>query len=146
MINARSETLDEKPAYRDAFRKRRCVVPASGFYEWKKTPDGKIPHYIFPADGELFSFAGLYEHWEGDKKPIDSFTILTTLANKAINPLHDRMPAMLFGKEIDQWLDPENNQPGKLLGPAPNDAIKFYQVSTRVNYPGNDSADLIEKV
>lgn len=147
MINARAESLSEKPAFRDAFRYRRCVVPANGYYEWRQSSKGKTPFYFRPVQDELFSFAGLYEQWQKGGQSINSFTIITTEANQTTSPLHDRMPAILLPEEIDEWLDPGNedtNSLQELLRPYPNDAIRYYQVSREVNNPRNDGAHLIE--
>ncbi len=149
MINARSETLAEKPSFRQAYRMRRCVVPADGFYEWKKTPDGKQPYYISHPDGRPMALAGLYERWTSpEERKIDSFTIITTPANKTLEPLHDRMPAILAGdEEVRFWLDPEEQNPsvlGELLRPWAEDDIRFYPVSKTVNNPRNQGSELIE--
>jgi putative SOS response-associated peptidase YedK len=148
-INARAETLDEKPAFREAFRRRRCIVPMAGFYEWQKTPAGKVPHFICPLNGELFNVAGLYERWRpkdgGD--PVETFTIVTTEANEAVAKLHDRMPAILNEQAQDVWLDPENEDTETLkalLTPYPSDEIEVYPVSTRVNSSKNEGPELIE--
>lgn len=150
LINARSETAHEKPAFRQPFRSRRCVVPASGFYEWKASADGKVPHYIHPKADPLFSMAGLYDLWkDSDGKLLSGFTILTTQANQTIEPLHDRMPALLYGKEVDQWLDPDFYDVDalrELLRPAPEDAAVFHEVSTNVNSPRNNNPSLIDPV
>src|SRR4030095_3192834 len=94
-INARAETIAEKPAFKEAFRRRRCLVPMAGFYEWQKTPGGKVPYFIRPLNDELFAVAGLYERWPGKDgaEPIESFSIVTTDANEMVAELHDRMPA-----------------------------------------------------
>jgi len=148
MINARSETLHEKRSFSGAFASRRCIVPANGFYEWKQSSAGKIPHFITTPDKSLMHFAGLYESWKGDNEnPIDSFTIITTPANATIRELHDRMPAMLLPEEFDFWLNPSNSDPDSLrdlLRPWPEDAITFYRVGTEVNNARNSGAHLIE--
>ena len=148
MINARSETLHEKRSFSGAFASRRCIVPANGFYEWKRSSSGKIPHYITTSDGSLLHFAGLYELWkESDGSLVDSFTIITTPANTTIRELHDRMPAMLLPEEFDFWLDPGNSDPdalGDLLRPWPDDGISFYRVGTEVNNARNSGAHLTE--
>lgn len=148
MINARSETLDEKRSFSQPFSSRRCIVPANGFYEWKKGSTGKIPHYITTPDRRLMNFAGLYELWKGDGGDlIHSFTIITTSANKPMEELHDRMPAMLLPEEFDFWLDPGNNDLSALkdlLRPWPDDAITLYRVGTDVNNVRNSGPRLIE--
>lgn len=148
MINARSETLHDKRSFSKPFAFRRCIVPANGFYEWKRSSAGKIPHYITTPDNGLMHFAGLYEQWQGsDGEPINSFTIITTPANETIRELHDRMPAMLLPEEFNFWLDPGNNDSDALrdlLKPWPDDAITFFRVGTEVNNARNSGAHLIE--
>ncbi len=107
MINARSETAAEKPSFRSAVKSRRCLVPASGFYEWVKGPDGKQPHFIHFADARTFAFAGLWERWsKGENGPLETFTILTTTPNDLISDLHDRMPVILPPETYVDWLEP----------------------------------------
>jgi putative SOS response-associated peptidase YedK len=147
-INARAETIDEKPAFKEAFRRRRCLVPMAGFYEWQKTPAGKIPHFICPLNGELFNVAGLYERWRPkDGEPVETFTIVTTEANEAVAKLHDRMPVILDERDAAAWLDPTNEdteQLNSLLKPCPSDEIRAYPVSTRVNSSKNEGPELVE--
>lgn len=150
MINARCETLGEKPAFRAAFHRRRCLVPMAGFYEWQKTATGKVPHYIHPLNAELFAVAGLYEWWPGKDGagPIESYTIITTNANEMMTRLHDRMPVILHEKDYDAWLDPtnENTEALKvLLKPYPAEEMRVYAVSTRVNDVENDDESLIRE-
>lgn len=150
MINARAESLAQKKSFSKPFRSQRCVVPASGFYEWKKTGDGKIPHYITLKSSPVMSFAGLYEEWEPagkDKDIVKSFTIITTDANKPMKELHDRMPAMLLDEEIELWLDPQNNDTDALqdlLHPWPDGDIDFWRVGQEVNNARSSGAHLIE--
>ena len=148
MINARSETLDEKRSFSQPFATRRCIVPADGFYEWKKSSAGKIPYYITTPDRSLMNFAGLYELWKDDDgKLVNSFTIITTSANKTMEDLHDRMPAMLLPEEFDFWLDPNNSDLSALkdlLRPWPDDAMTIYRVGVEVNNARNNGARLIE--
>ena len=148
MINARAETLHKKRSFSKPFESQRCIVPANGFYEWKKTDSGKVPHYITTHDGNLMNFAGLYEIWRGkDGEKIPSFTIITTGANKKIMELHDRMPAMLLPEEFDIWLNPHEQNTGHLrdlLRPWPDDGIQYYRVETTVNNVRNSGAELIE--
>lgn len=148
MFNARAESIASKKTYQKPFKKQRCIVPASGFYEWVKTPDGKIPHYITLKDQGLMSFAGLYEHWKGDgDQVVNSFTIITTESNNKLAPIHDRMPAILLDQEIDLWLDPSNQDTDSLrdlVRPNPSDDIAFYKVSTAVNNARNQGPSLIE--
>lgn len=148
MINARSESLTEKKSYTRPFRNQRCIVPANGFYEWKTVNGKKIPYYITLSDPRLMSFAGLYEHWKDPEgKTVSSFTIITTPAADAMEPLHDRMPALLLEEEINDWLNPANSDTGQLqdlLHPYPSDDIKFMQVSAEVNNVRNQGASLID--
>lgn len=150
MINARAETVADKPAFRAAFKRRRCVVPASGFYEWKPTDDGKQPYYIKRADDSLLGFAGLWEHWSDDEtgESIDSFTILTGEPNDLLGEIHDRMPVILQPNDYGFWLDPENDDKEALqelvLQPYPSEQLEAYPVSTHVNSPQNDDPGCIE--
>ena len=143
MINARAETLTEKPAFRAAARRRRCLVPANGFYEWQKSGKGKIPHYIHPRSGRLLAFAGLWESWSDPAgEPLNSFTIVTVEPNRLLAPIHDRMPAILAPEQYERWLDPrpmDGEQLRSLLSPLPDPELEAYPVSTLVNRPGNDS-------
>ena len=148
MINARSETAAEKPSFRAAFRRRRCLVVADGFYEWQKLNDGKQPFYIRLHDGKPFAFAGLWEHWEGpDGAVIESCTLLTTEPNDVIRPLHNRMPVILQPRDYDLWLDPEVQQAEQLqplLGPYLPGDMEAYPISRWVNSPRNDDPRCIE--
>jgi len=148
MINARAETVVEKPAYRSAFQRRRCLVPASGFYEWKKTPGGKVPHWIHPADGALLTFAGVWEAWRPakDAEPVLSFTILTTTPSADVAQVHDRMPVVVAREHRDAWLGAETpaDELLPLLRPAPDGLLRMHPVSTAVNRPAFDGPELIE--
>jgi putative SOS response-associated peptidase YedK len=148
MINARSETAAEKPAFRAAFRRRRCLVIADGFYEWQKQNGGKQPFFIHLEDGRSFAFAGLWEHWEGaDGSVIESCTLLTTAPNDLLRPLHNRMPVILLPGDYELWLDPEVQQPDllkPLLGPYLAGEMEAYPVSRWVNKPQNDDPRCIE--
>lgn len=148
LINARSETAHEKPSFREALHHRRCVIPASGFYEWQQQVKQKIPHYIYPHDGGLLSFAGLWESWQApDGEPLQSCTILTTSANELLATLHDRMPVILQLNDLDRWLDPRITDPRQLndlLRPCPAELLSEFAVATLVNKPGFDSPDCIE--
>ncbi|MGD8379147.1 MAG: SOS response-associated peptidase [Gammaproteobacteria bacterium] len=147
MINARAETVSDKPAFRRAFRHRRCLVPASGFYEWRAEPGGKQPWFITLPDGEPMAFAGLWERWDGADGTVDSFTILTTDANPAMRAIHERMPVILPPDAFDEWLkassDPEHLKP--LLVPYRGPLLS-HPVSRRVNSPRNDGPDLVAAV
>jgi len=147
LINARAETLAEKRAFRDALQRRRCLVPADGFYEWKAGPGGsKQPMHIGMASGAPFAFAGLYDRWltpEGDA--LDTCTIVTTRANAQLAALHDRMPVIIAPESYERWLDIAADPIGDLLLPFPADALTWYPVSTRVNSVRNEDADLIAR-
>jgi putative SOS response-associated peptidase YedK len=153
MINARSETVAEKPAFRNAFRKRRCLVPADGFFEWKKegTEEGKkaskTPYWIHLPEREPFSFAGLWERWapEGAEE-LFTFTILTTQAAPSIEAIHPRMPVILSPRHRDRWLDPDASSEEllPLLRPFSEGDLSSYPVSTLVNSPRNDTPECIE--
>lgn len=155
MINARSETVARKPAFRSALRHRRCLVPADGFYEWKKVGEGKggrpakTPFWIHHGGGKLFAFAGLWERWQpGNGSPLYTFTILTTEAAPGIRHIHPRMPVILPGPTRSDWLDP-NSDPVNLLeslGDLPAVPLHAHPVSSLVNSPGNDSPACIEEV
>ncbi|MEM8712769.1 MAG: SOS response-associated peptidase [Planctomycetota bacterium] len=147
-INARSETAAAKPSFRSAFKRRRCLIPASWFYEWKREGKDKIPFRIRRRDERPLVFAGLWEHWKGTNEdpPRTTFTILTTDANDDLEGLHDRMPCLLEEEDFDRWLttqveDEEAVQ--RLLRPAPSGTLLTDRVSTRVNNVRNEGSDLI---
>jgi putative SOS response-associated peptidase YedK len=153
MINARAETLASKGAFKPAYRRRRCLIPADGFYEWKRLGGKrKQPYYIHRTDGEPLAFAGLWEVWRGPDKQGDalrSCTIVTTQANETMAPLHDRMPVILPRSAWEAWLDPANDDIdtlGKLLVPAPPTLLTTYPVSTQVNSVRNKGAELLDRV
>lgn len=148
MINARAETVSEKPSYRSAFKRRRCLVVADGFYEWKKTADGKQPYYLRLGSGEPFGFAGLWESWsmEGGEK-LCSATIITTEPNKVAAEVHNRMPVILPPDLYSAWLEPDNDDREELLSMLtayPAEEMKAYPVSRRVNKPANDDRSVLE--
>jgi putative SOS response-associated peptidase YedK len=148
MINARSETAAEKPAFRAAYRRRRCLILADGFYEWRREAGttSKTPYYIQLASGEPFAFAGLWELWQPDDTPLHSCAILTTRPNELVAPIHNRMPVILPQCAYDRWLDPSEVRSGALddlLVPYPGDAMTAYPVSRYVNRPANDSPQCI---
>ena len=147
MINARAEGVLEKPAYRAAFQRRRCLVPASGFYEWKKVGKVKVPQWIHPADGLPLTFAGLWEAWRPakDAEPVLTFTILTTTPSADVAGIHDRMPVIVAPLDRDAWLD-AGTAPADLaalLRPAPDGLLLHHAVSTAVNRPAYDGPELI---
>jgi putative SOS response-associated peptidase YedK len=148
LINARSETVAEKPAFRAAFRRRRCLVVADGFYEWQKQNGTKQPYFIRLRDARPFAFAGLWEHWEGaDASVIESCTLLTTQPNDLLRPVHNRMPVILQPSDYDLWLDPEIQQADRLqplLHPYSAEEMNAYPVSRWVNSPSNDDPKCIE--
>ena len=146
MINARAETAPEKPSFRDAFKKRRLLIPASGFYEWKKEQDGKQPYYVCREDGNPFALAGLWERWDKGEEPLETCTILTTEPNSLLAPIHNRMPVIVSPKNFEQWLDPQANPADlrDLLQSYPPNELRSYPVSREVNKPSNDNPDLIK--
>lgn len=150
LINARAETVHEKPSFQDAFRSRRCIIPASGFFEWQKTFKGaKQPFYFYLKEKEVFGFAGLWEEWL-DKQTgelTETCTIITTEANDILKPVHDRMPAILKPEVYDEWLNPKMKDTGKLqnlLVPFPADEMSTHTVSRNVNFSKTDELELIE--
>lgn len=147
LFNARSETAADKPSFRTAMRHRRCLVPASGFYEWRRVGTTKMPYYIRPRDGSTMAFAGLSETWLGpDGSEIDTGAILTASANSLMAMLHDRMPVILDPKNWDEWLDCGNRRPRDvthLLKPADDDLLEAIPVSERANSVANDDEGLI---
>lgn len=150
MINARGETAAEKPSFRHAFKKKRCLIPANAFYEWKKDASGKKPMLIHLAQDELFAFAGLWETWKSPEgKTIHSCTILTTGPNELMADIHDRMPVILTKKAERVWLDPEIQDPEvlkELIKPYASGELQAYEVSEAVNSPKNEGAELIREI
>ncbi len=143
MINARAETVAEKPSFRAAYRKRRCLVLADGFYEWRKGSDGKTPYYISLASGEPFAFAGLWEDWHAkdSDESLQSAAIITTAANDFMSQLHQRMPVVLEKDSADRWLDGDD----QLLSDAAESSPRFraWPVDRRVNNARNEGEDLV---
>jgi putative SOS response-associated peptidase YedK len=146
MINARAETVAEKPSFRSAYRKRRCLILADGFYEWRREGDGKTPYLISLASGSPFAFAGLWEHWQSKEtdEEIQSATIITTVANDYLAQIHQRMPVVLQPDTAARWLDGDN----RILDEAGSDGPRFraWPVSREVNNARNESERLIEAV
>ncbi len=147
MINARSETAAEKPSFRTAFKRRRCLIPADGYYEWMKQGRKKTPMYIQLVNRELFAFAGLWESWKRpDGEWLFSCAILTTEANEKLRPIHHRMAVIIEPEEYDLWLAPRELSPAEwrplMAGPRP-EQLTFHEVSTAVNSPANDNPTLI---
>ncbi len=147
MINARAESVAEKPTFRHAIRYRRCLVVASGFFEWREEDGHKTPLYVRLKDGSPMVFAGIWEQWKSPEgETVESCAILTTNANKLIEPLHDRMPVILHPAEYSLWLDRSVTDPEKLktlYQPYPADLMEMWPVSPLVNSPRNDSPELI---
>ncbi len=152
MINARAESLAEKPSFRNAYRRRRCLVLADGFYEWKQNPDlrSKQPMYIRLKNNQPFAFAGLWEAWkQADGSELRSCTIITTQPNSLMQAIHNRMPVILAAKDYEEWLAVEDRQPAQLntlLVPYPADEMEAYPVSRLVNSPDTDKPQLIQPV
>lgn len=149
-INAKAETVAEKPAFRSAFKKRRCLVIATGFYEWQRQGPVKQPMWIGLRSRRPFAFAGLWEHWTpAEGEPLETCTIITTEPNELMQPIHNRMPVILAPTSYDQWLDPtfQEAEPLKaLFRPYPNDELTAYPVSTFVNNPRHDAPQCLEPV
>jgi putative SOS response-associated peptidase YedK len=146
MINARAEGIEEKPSFREPFRKKRCLIIADGFYEWKKVDDRKQPYRFVMKDRKPFSFAGLWETWKKGDAPLHTCTIITTTPNAVTEDVHDRMPVILKRADYDRWLDPSNQAVDKLkslLVPYPAEEMELYPVSGLVNSPKNDVADVL---
>lgn len=149
LINARGETLAEKPAFRAAFRSRRCIVPADGFYEWRKSGTRKDPYFIGLKNDEPFGFAGLWDAWRDSfGAAVESFTIVTTKANELVGQLHDRMPVILDRSACDLWLNPDATpeQLAELIKPFPVERMISYPVSNAVNKVANESPTLIQRI
>jgi putative SOS response-associated peptidase YedK len=145
LANARGESIAERPAFRDAFRQWRCLVPASGFYEWQTIAGQKHPWYLRPRDAALFGLAGITSLWNG----VHSVSLITTAPNSMMQPIHDRMPVIVAPEDYAQWLDPANRETGHLMSfvrPYPAERMEGWPVSPRVNQPENDEPALLERV
>ena len=140
-INARAESLTSKPFFRDSFRKRRCLIPANGFYEWQGRAGHKQPYFFRVKGAELFAFAGLWDHWDNPEQSFDSCAIITTGANKAMKPVHDRMPVIVDPEDYEAWLE---EGPEELLKPYDGE-MTCHPVGAEVNNPENDDEDLIKQ-
>ncbi|MBM4268389.1 MAG: SOS response-associated peptidase [Deltaproteobacteria bacterium] len=149
LINARMETVAEKPAFRDAFRSRRCLVPADSFFEWRTEVGVKQPYLIRRRDQKPFAIAGVWESWRrGDSPRLESCALVTTEPNELVRPIHDRMPALLPSDAWDLWLDPSVGDPVRLLPllrPTPASEMELFPVSPRVNSPANDDPTLLAR-
>lgn len=149
-INARAEAIDQKPMFRDAFARRRCLIPVDGFYEWRPATDARIPHAIAHAEGAVLALAGLWERWKSPAGEIvRSFTIVTTTANELLRPLHERMPVMLEPTDFPRWLGETDASPEDLkalLRPYPAEQLRVWPVSRAVNNVRNDEPTLLDAV
>jgi putative SOS response-associated peptidase YedK len=148
-INARIESVAEKPTYRTPFKRRHCLIPVDGFYEWKQVAGKKIPHHIHMKDGKIFAFAGLWDHWEGEDDSIESCTIIVMPSNEVMKPIHERMPAIIAPAHYDLWLDSrvtDKQEIMQYLTSAPSSQLAPYPVSTWVNSPKNDDKRCIQSV
>jgi putative SOS response-associated peptidase YedK len=150
MINARAETLIQKPSFKHLIKSKRCLVPSSGFYEWEKIDKRKVPYYIGIKNSKIFSFAGLYDNWK-DRigNELKTFTIITTDANNTLKPIHNRMPVILEQEFEEKWLDTriqDFDDLAELLKPYPDDQMIAYTVTSEVNNPKNDNPQLIREV
>ncbi|MBP7735269.1 MAG: SOS response-associated peptidase [Spirochaetes bacterium] len=146
LINARGETVHQKPSFRNAFKQRRCLIPASGFYEWKKEGKVKSPYFVKLKTGDLFTFAGLHETWKSSSgEELRTCTIITTAANSVMAPIHDRMPVIIPGECHERWLDPAALPEDllALVAPYRSDEMEAYPVSPMVNSPRNESPDCV---
>lgn len=150
LINARSETIDEKPSFREAFKRRRAIIPVDGFYEWARRGDKKQPYYFHFKDDRLFGFAGLWEKWRTpDGESLESCSILTTEANEALGAIHHRMPVILHPDTYDLWLDEDERKQDlrkELLRPYPASEMSAYPVSTAINSPSHQGEKLVRPV
>lgn len=146
MINARAETIAGKPAFRAALRRRRCLVPASGYYEWQATAAGKQPYFVYPAAGDCLALAAIWEHWERDGSVIESCAIVTRAATPRVAAVHDRMPVIIAPGDFARWLAPERAGPPPLdlLTRADDSGLCLRAVSKRVNSPRHDDPECIE--
>jgi putative SOS response-associated peptidase YedK len=146
-INAKAETIETRPSFKDALTKRRCIVPADGFYEWRGPKSNREPLWIHPADGGLLWLAGLYESWKPEPGRWQrTFTIITTRANRLIEPIHDRMPVILDERRAEDWMNPAEKDPFRLkalLVPAPDDDLVLSPASSLVNTVNNDGPQLL---
>jgi putative SOS response-associated peptidase YedK len=150
MINARSETAATKPAFRDALKSRRCLIPADGFYEWQKTGKDKQPYCFEVGDGELFAFAGIWDRWrDPDSNIVETCSILTTSPNAVTSVVHDRMPVILDTDSYDIWLDPgmrDVTTASELLRPYDSQLMRCYPISARINHVANDDEECSTRV
>jgi putative SOS response-associated peptidase YedK len=149
LINARAETLCEKPSFRTAFKRRRCLLPADGFFEWKGEKGNKQPYFIRMRSHKPFALAGLYEYWEGAEGALVTCTIVTTEPNELLSTVHNRMPVIVAKDDYGTWLDPKVQTPEPLmpiLAPYPSNELEMYPVTRRMSNPGYESPEIIEQV
>jgi len=150
IINARAETLSQKPSFKNSFKKHRCIIPCSGFYEWKKLDKKtKVPYFIRLRNGTPFALAGLWDRRNKDGGNLTTFTIITTTPNNIIEPIHDRMPVILKSENHDMWINPDITDTENIsdfLKPYPSEEMELYEISTFVNNPKNDSAECMEPI
>lgn len=151
LINSRSETVAEKPAFREAFKNRRCLIPTDGFYEWQKQKQGpKQPYFIHMKDNQPFAYGGIWEQWKNSEgKKIETFSILTTSPNEIVKPIHNRMPVIIDSKDFDIWLNPTVQEPVELkplLEPYDDSKMDAYPISMFVNSPSNKGEQCITKL
>lgn len=148
LINARGETVHQKPSFRHLLKRKRCLILVNGFFEWKREGERKQPYYIRCKDRKLFSFAGLWDVWQANEQAIYSCTIITTEANPLIQPIHQRMPVILDEEREEQWLDPKKDMTDaqSFINPFDAKKMELYPVSTLVNHPRNDQPELIQPI
>ncbi len=147
-INARAETLEEKPSFAESFLRRRCLIPADGFYEWKRSRKWKQPYFFQMKDESLFAFAGIWDQWQRDDRSITSCAIITTTPNELLTPIHDRMPVILTAGEQEAWLrrDADPRELKAMLAPYPSEAMKSFPVSEKVNSALVDEPELVAPI
>jgi putative SOS response-associated peptidase YedK len=145
-INARSETIEEKPSFGESFQRRRCLIPADGFYEWQRSGKMAQPYFFQMNDESPFAFAGIWDEWHGDENSVASCAIITTRANELLAPIHDRMPVILRAEAHDAWLNGDTEFARKLLAPFPASEMNSHPVSYDVNHPKIDDDHLVKPV
>ena len=149
LINARAETISIKPSFRTSFKNKRCLIPATGFYEWQNSPHGKLPYLIRKCSGEVFSFAGIYDVWKDvEEKEFKTFSVITTEANKLLQPVHNRMPVILNKESEDLWLNNSTSPEilKKLLFSQDNGNLEMHTVSNQINNTRNQGSKLTKRV
>ncbi|MGZ4992912.1 MAG: SOS response-associated peptidase [Methylobacter sp.] len=146
LVNARAETLGEKASFKNAYRRRRCLIPATGFFEWQSTESGKQPYHVHKPDNTLFAFAGIWEHWEHDQETIYSCAIITMVANEKISAIHDRMPVIIVPDNYSRWLDRKNTtvEMADFLEADTYDSMQVTPISTRINNPRHNDQSCLK--